>query len=80
MEGKKVLVVIIYPELGYLHERSHGQGVHELHKASIAPILEFEFEVNGKDKKLTTTLRTECNLGEDGGPHLNPPGSWIFPG
>lgn len=49
MEGKKVLVVIIYPELGYLHEGSHGQVVHELHKASIAPILEFEFQVIGKD-------------------------------
>ncbi len=78
MEGKKVLVVIIYPELGYLHEGSHGQVVHELHMASIAPILEFEFEVNGKDKKLTTTLRTKCNLGEDGGPHLNPPDLGFF--
>lgn len=78
MEGKKVLVVIIYPELGYLHEGSHGQVVHELHKASIAPILEFEFQVIGKDKKITTTLRTECNLGEDGGPHLNPPDLGYF--
>jgi hypothetical protein len=81
MEGRKVLVVIIYPELGYLHEGSHGQVVHEghpLHKASIAPILQFEFQVIGKDKKITTTLRTECNLGEDGGPHLNPPDLGYF--
>jgi hypothetical protein len=81
MEGRKVLVVIIYPELAYLHEGSHGQVVHEghpLHKASIAPILEFEFQVNGKDKKITTTLKTECNLGEDGGPHLNPPDLGYF--
>jgi len=81
MEGRKVLVVIIYPELGYLHEGSHGQVVHEghpLHKASIAPVLEFEFQVIGKDKKITTTLRTECNLGEDGGPHLNPPDLGYF--
>ncbi len=81
MEGRKVLVVIIYPELGYLHEGPHGQVVregHPLHKASIAPVLEFEFQVNGKDKKITTTLRTECNLGEDGGPHLNPPDLGYF--
>jgi hypothetical protein len=76
MEGRKVLVVIIYPELGYLHEGSH-EG-HPLHKASIAPILEFEFQVNGKDKKITTTLKTECNLGKDGGPHLNPPDLGYF--
>jgi hypothetical protein len=81
MEGRKVLVVIIYPELGYLHEGSHGQVVpegHPLHKASIEPTLEFEFQVIGKDKKITTTLRTECNLGKDGGPHLNPPDLGYF--
>ncbi len=80
MEGRKVLVVIIIPEVRYLHE-AHGQVVHEGHplrKASIAPILEFEFEVIGKDKKITTTLRTECSLGEDCVPHLNPPDLGYF--
>jgi len=64
---KKVHVVTIYPEHGYIHQGSHvPQQDNPINEAYIVPILRFEFELRGNHKKITTTLRTQCNLGEGG--------------
>jgi hypothetical protein len=68
LENKKVHVVTVHPEKGYVHQGSHvPQQDNLINGACIAPILRFEFELRGNHKKITTTLRTQCNLGEDGG-------------
>jgi hypothetical protein len=68
LDNKKVHVVTIYPEHGYVHQGSHvPQQDNPINEACIVPILRFEFELRGNHKKITTTLRIQCNLGEDGG-------------
>ncbi|KAH8955117.1 hypothetical protein BDL97_08G118100 [Sphagnum fallax] len=68
LDNKKVHVVTIYPEYGYVHQGSHVPQQHNrINEACIVPILRFEFELRGNHKKITTTLRTQCNLGEGGG-------------
>jgi hypothetical protein len=68
LENKKVHVVTIYPEHGYVRQGSHVlQQDDPINEACIVPILRFEFELRGNHKKITTTLRTQCNLGEGGG-------------
>ncbi|CAK9236122.1 unnamed protein product [Sphagnum troendelagicum] len=68
LENKKVHVVTIYPEHGYVHQGSHvPQQDNPINEACIVPILRFEFELRGNHKKITTRLRTHCNLGEGGG-------------
>jgi hypothetical protein len=68
LEKKKVDVVTIYPEQGYVHQGSHvAQQEDPISEACIVPILHFEFELKECHKKITTTLRTQCNLGEEGG-------------
>jgi hypothetical protein len=70
LENKKVHVVTIYPEYGYVRQGSHGlQEDNPINNACIAPILRFEFELRGKDRKITTTLATLCDLGKGGGLH-----------
>jgi hypothetical protein len=67
-EPLKIHVVTIYPEPGYVHQGSHGLKKKDpINEACIVPILRFEFEWRGNHKKITTTLRTQCNLGEGGG-------------
>jgi len=66
LENKKVHVVTIYPEYGYVHQGSHVPPLHHpISRACIAPSLRFEFELRGNHKKITTTLKTQCNLGPD---------------
>jgi hypothetical protein len=67
LENKKVHVVTIYPEYGYVHQGSRvpPQG-NPINEACIVPSLRFEFELGGNHKKITTTLKTQCNLGEGG--------------
>jgi hypothetical protein len=73
LENKKVHVVTIYPEHGYVHQGSHvPQQGNPINEACIVPILRFEFELRGNHKKITTTLRTQCNLGEGGGLNGSP--------
>jgi hypothetical protein len=68
LDNKKVHVVTIYPEYGYVHQGSHVPQQHNrINEACIVPLLRFEFELRGNHKKITTTLRTQCNLGEGGG-------------
>jgi len=68
LENKKVHVVTIYPEHGCVHQGSQVlQQDNPINKACIAPILRFEFELRGNHKKITTTLKAQCDLGEDGG-------------
>ncbi|CAM6033569.1 unnamed protein product [Sphagnum compactum] len=69
LENKKVHVVTIYPEYGYVRQGSPvpQENNHPIYEACIVPILRFEFELRGNHKKITTTLRTQCNLGEGGG-------------
>jgi hypothetical protein len=65
LENKKVHVVTIYPERGYVpHVPQH---FNPINGACIAPIFRFEFEWRGNHKKITTTLKTQCNLGKGGG-------------
>jgi hypothetical protein len=74
-EEKKVLVVSVYPLWGYVREGYGGQEIHEGHQlfdAAIVPVLKFRFEVEGDQKKITTTLNSQCNLGQGGGPNVNP--------
>jgi hypothetical protein len=74
MEEKKVLVVSIIPLCSNLSHGPGGQEIHdgdELCKATIVPVLEFRFEVDGGRRKITTTLILTCDLGE-GGPNVNP--------
>jgi hypothetical protein len=67
LENKKVHVVTIYPEYGFVHQGSHVlQQDNPINEACIVPILRFEFELRGDHKKITTTLKTQCNLGEGG--------------
>ncbi len=75
MEGKKVLLVSIFPLRGYLSHGPGGQEIHDghgLYKATIVPVLKFLFEVDGGHRKITTTLILTCDLGEGGGPNVNP--------
>ncbi|CAN5957278.1 unnamed protein product [Sphagnum jensenii] len=75
VEEKKVLVVSIIPLRGYLSHGPGGQEIHdghELYKATIVPVLKFMFEVDGGHWKITTTLIVTCELGERGGPTVNP--------
>ncbi|CAM6033567.1 unnamed protein product [Sphagnum compactum] len=75
MEEKKVLLVSIIPLWGYLSHGLGGQEIHdghELYKATIVPVLKFMFEVDGGHRKITTTLILTCDLGEGGGPNVNP--------
>jgi len=75
VEEKKVLVVSIIPLWGYLSHGPGGQEIHdghELYKATIVPVLKFMFEVDGGHRKITTTLISTCDLGEGGGPTVNP--------
>ncbi len=68
LDNKKVHVVTIYPEHGYVHQGSHvPQQDNPINKACIVPILRFEFELRRNHKKITTRLRTQCNLGKGGG-------------
>jgi len=72
---KKVLVVSIIPLWGYLSHGPGGQEIqdgHELYKATIVPVFKFMFEVDGGHRKITTTLILTCDLGEGGGPTVNP--------
>ncbi|CAK9236123.1 unnamed protein product [Sphagnum troendelagicum] len=74
-EEKKVLVVSVYPLWGYVREGYGGQEIHEGHQlfdAAIVPVLQFRFEVEGDQKKITTILNSQCNLGQCGGPNVNP--------
>jgi hypothetical protein len=73
IEETKVLVVVIFPEWGCVRQGSIAQ-VHPhdpINSATIAPILRFKFEVKGNHRKITTTLNTQCNLGQ-GGPKITP--------
>jgi hypothetical protein len=75
MEEKKVLLVSIIPLLGYLFHGPGGQEVHdghELYKATIVHVFNFLFEVDGGHRKITTTYILTCDLGEGGGPNVNP--------
>jgi hypothetical protein len=75
VEEKKVLIVSIIPLWGYLSHGPGGQEIHdghELYKATIVPVLKFMFEVDGGHRKITTTLISTCDLGEGGGPTVNP--------
>ncbi|CAK9277910.1 unnamed protein product [Sphagnum jensenii] len=66
--GNKVHVVTIFPGPGYVDQGPHVlQQDNPINKASIVPILRFEFALRGNHKKITTTLRTQCNLGKGGG-------------
>jgi hypothetical protein len=68
LENKKVHVVTIHPEYGYVHQGFRvPQQYNPINGACIAPTLCFEFELRGNHKRITTKLRTQCNLGEDGG-------------
>jgi hypothetical protein len=68
MEKKKVHVVTIHPERGYVRQGSHvPQQDNPINNACIAPILRFKFALRGKDRKITTTLETICDLGRGGG-------------
>jgi hypothetical protein len=63
----KVHVVTIYPEPGYVHQGSHVLREDDpINEAEVVPVLRFEFELRGNHKKITTTLRTQCNLGKGG--------------
>ncbi|CAM6024725.1 unnamed protein product [Sphagnum balticum] len=66
MEEKKVLLVSIFPLSG---ELSDG---HRLKEATIVPVLKFMFEMEGSHRKITSTLILTCDLGEGGGPNVNP--------
>jgi hypothetical protein len=66
LDNKKVHVVTIFPEHGYVRQGSHVQQGNPINEACIVPILRFEFELRGDHKKITTTLRTQCNLGRGG--------------
>jgi hypothetical protein len=67
LEKKKVHVVTIFPEHGYIHQVSHvPQQDDPINEACIVPILRFEFELRGNHRKITTTLKTQCDLGEGG--------------
>jgi hypothetical protein len=75
MEGKKTLLVSIFPLRGYLSHGPGGQEIHdghELYEATIVPVLKFMFEVDEGQRKITTTLILTCDLGEGGGPDVNP--------
>jgi len=68
LEKKKVHVVTIYPEPGYVHQGTQvPQQDNPINKACIEAILRFEFELSRDHKKITTTLETHCDLGEGGG-------------
>ncbi|KAH9555444.1 hypothetical protein CY35_08G114700 [Sphagnum magellanicum] len=74
-EEKKVLAVSVFPLWGYVREGYGGQEIHEGHQlfeAAIVPVLNFLFEVMGDQKKITTTLNSQCNLGKGGGSNVNP--------
>ncbi len=65
----------VFPLWGYVREGYGGQEIHEGHQlfeAAIVPVLDFLFEVTGDQKKITTTLNSQCNLGKDGGSNVNP--------
>ncbi|CAN5975597.1 unnamed protein product, partial [Sphagnum jensenii] len=65
---RRVHVVTIYPEHGYVHQGPHDlQQDNPINMACIVPSLRFEFELRGNHKKITTRLKTQCNLGEGGG-------------
>jgi len=67
LEIKKVHVVTIFAEPGYVHQGSQvPQQDNPINKACIVPILRFEFELSRDHKKITTTLETHCDLGEGG--------------
>jgi hypothetical protein len=71
--------VTIYPEHGYVHQGSHVlQQDNPINEACIVPILRFEFELRGNHRKITTTLVTQCNLGEDGGLNGTPSNPGYF--
>jgi len=75
MDEKKVLLVSIIPLWGHLSHGPGGQEIHDghkLYKATIVPVLKFMFEVDGGHRKITTTLILTCDLGEGGGPTVNP--------
>jgi hypothetical protein len=75
MEEKKVLLVSIIPLWGSLSHGPGGQEIHDGHKlyrATIVPVLKFLFEVDGGHRNITTTLILTCDLGEGGGPNVNP--------
>jgi hypothetical protein len=79
VENKKVHVVTIYPEHGYVRQGSPvPQQDNPIYEACIVPILRFEFELRGNQRKIRTRLRTECNLGEDGGLNGTPPNLGYF--
>ncbi len=74
-EERKVLVVSVFPLWGYVREGYGGQEIHERHQlfeAAIVPVLKFIFEVTRDQKKITTTLNSQCNLGKGGGSNVNP--------
>ncbi len=68
LENKKVHVVTIYPEYGFVHQGFRvPQQYNPINEACIAPTLRFEFELRGNHKRITTKLRTQCDLGNDDG-------------
>jgi hypothetical protein len=76
---RRVHVVTIYPEHGYVHQGPHDlQQDNPINEACIVPILRFEFELRGNHKKITTTLETQCDLGEDGGLNGTPSNPGYF--
>ncbi|KAH9555435.1 hypothetical protein CY35_08G114100 [Sphagnum magellanicum] len=67
LEKKKVHVVTIFPGHGRVHQVSNvPQQDDPINEACIEPILRFEFELRGNHRKITTELKTHCDLGEGG--------------
>jgi len=66
-EKNASLIVIVIPECGgtfhkgLTNERVEVDG--RIESATIAPWLEFKFEKLGDNRKITTTTKTQCNLG-----------------
>ncbi|KAH8955123.1 hypothetical protein BDL97_08G118400 [Sphagnum fallax] len=77
--GNKVHVVTIFPGPGYVDQGPHVlQQDNPINEACIVPMLRFEFELRGNHKKITTTLGTQCDLGEDGGLNGTPSNPGYF--
>jgi hypothetical protein len=65
-ENKSLTMIVISKVGGTFYEglsNEHAQPDHRIKCAAIAPWLKFKFEILGRQRKITTTIETVCDLG-----------------